>query len=189
LQRVLKHTRDIRSLIHKVGESISPEGGVHSTLPARSLRPKLRGKRVLVADNDELVRRAAHELLGRQGCEVETAHNGEEALLMVRSFQYDVVLADIRLPDMSGFDCFSQVRDCQPGLPVILMTGFGYDPGHSIVKARQNGLKSVLYKPFRVDQLLDEVEKAVNHLGAVIVNQGDAAGTTAPAPTQQSTAP
>jgi hypothetical protein len=52
-------------------------------------------------------------------------------------------------------------------------------------------LKSVLYKPFRVDQLLDEVEKAVNHNqhGAVIVNQGDAAGSTAPAPTQSSTAP
>ena len=60
------------------------------------------------------------------------------------------------------------------------MTGFGYDPTHSIVKARQQGLKSVLYKPFRVDQLLDEVEKAVNQHGAVIVNQGEAAGTTAP---------
>jgi CheY-like chemotaxis protein len=188
LQRVLKHTRDIRSLIHKVGEAISPKG-THTPLPARALRAKLRGKRVLVADNDELVRRAAHELLGRHGCEVETAHSGEEALLMVRSFQYDVVLADIRLPDMSGYDCFCQVRECQPDLPVILMTGFGYDPGHSIVKARQQGLKSVLYKPFRLDQLLDEVEKAVTHLGAVIVNQGDAAGTTAPVPTQQSTAP
>jgi CheY-like chemotaxis protein len=188
LQRILKHTRDIRSQIHKVGESITPKG-THSPLPARALRAKLRGKRVLVADNDELVRRAAHELLGRHGCEVETAHSGEEALLMVRSFQYDVLLADIRLPDMSGYDCFCQVRESRPDLPVILMTGFGYDPGHSIVKARQQGLKAVLYKPFRVEQLLDEVEKAVNHLGAVIVNQGDTAGTTAPAPTQQSTAP
>jgi len=187
LQRVLKHTRDIRSLIQKVGESIAPQGS-HSSLPSRQPRPKLKGKRVLVADNDELVRRAAHELLGRCGCEVETAHNGEEALLMVRSFQYDVVLADIRLPDMTGYDCFRQIRESQEHLPVILMTAFGYDPSHSIVKARQQGLKSVLFKPFRVEQLLDEVEKAVNQHGAVIVNQGEAAGTTAPAPTQQSTA-
>ena len=115
------------------------------------------------------------------GVTVETAHNGEEALLMARSFQYDAVLADIRLPDMSGYDCFCQIREGQRDLPVILMTGFGYDPGHSIVKARQQGLKSVLYKPFRVDQLLDEVETAVNHQGAVIVNQGEAAGTTVPA--------
>ena len=42
------------------------------------------------------------------------------------------------------------------------MTGFGYDPAHSIVKARQHGLKSVLYKPFRLEQLLTEVEKAVS---------------------------
>ncbi len=180
LQDILKHTRDIKQLIHKVGETIAPKV-THSPLPPRPQRPKLRGKRVLVADNDETVRRAAHELLGRYGCEVETAHNGEEALLMTRSFQYDAVLADIRLPDMTGYDCFRQIHDSQEHVPVILMTGFGYDPTHSIVKARQQGLKSVLYKPFRVDQLLDEVEKAVNQHGAVIVNQGEAAGTTAPA--------
>jgi CheY-like chemotaxis protein len=188
LMRILKRTRDIRSEIHKVGEAIIPEGA-GATLPSRAQRPKLRGKRILVVDNDELVRRAAHELLGRHGCEVETAHNGEESLLMVRSFQYDAVLVDIRLPDMSGYDCFCQIRESQENLPVILMTGFGYDPGHSIVKARQQGLKSVLYKPFRVEQLLDEVEKTVNPHGAAIVNQGDTAGTTAPAPTSQSAGP
>ena len=161
LQRVLRHTRDIRQLIHKVGRSIAPQVS-HSTLPPRPERPRLQTKRVLVVDSDESVRGAAHELLGRFGCEVETAHNGEEAFLMVRSFHYDVVIADIRLPDMTGFDCFHQLRQIHEHLPVILMTGFGYDPSHSIVKARQMGLKSVLYKPFRLDQLLNEVEQAVS---------------------------
>ncbi len=181
LQQILKRTRDIKQLIHKVGEAITPKVA-NSPLPPRPQRPKLRGKRVLVADNDESVRSAAHELLGRFGCEVETAHNGEEALLMVRSFDYDAVLADIRLPDMSGYDCFCQIHEGQETLPVILMTGFGYDPGHSIVKARQKGLKAVLYKPFRVDQLLDEVEKAVSQPGAVVSNAGEAAGSTAQTP-------
>lgn len=161
LRRILKHTRDIKQLIQKVGETIGPDLN-YSPLPPRPERPKLRGKRILVVDADEEVRRAAHELLGRYGCEVETAHNGEEAFLMVRSFHYDAVLADIRLPDMNGYDCFSQLRGIHPHLPVILMTGFGYDPTHSIVKARQEGLQSVLYKPFRLDQLLSEVEKAVS---------------------------
>ena len=161
LQRILKHTRDIKQLIQKVGETLAPQVA-HSPLPPRPQRPKLRMKRVLVADDDDTVRRAAHELLGRFGCQVETAHNGEEALLMTRRFDYDAVLADIRLPDMSGYECFCQIRELHEELPVILMTGFGYDPGHSIVKARQQGLKSVLYKPFRLDQLLDEVEKAVS---------------------------
>jgi two-component system, sensor histidine kinase SagS len=44
---------------------------------------------------------------------------------------------------------------------VILMTGFGYDPHHSIVRASQEGLSSVMFKPFKVDQLLEEVRKAL----------------------------
>ena len=76
---------------------------------------------------------------------------------------YDAIIADIRLPDMTGYEFMLQapgVMDVEP-LPLILMTGFGYDPGHSIVKARQAGLQAVLYKPFRLDQLLTTVEKVV----------------------------
>jgi len=64
------------------------------------------------------------------------------------------MLADIRLPDMGGYEVYSALRKAQPAAQVILMTGFGYDATHSIVKAKQDGLKYVLYKPFRVDQLL-----------------------------------
>jgi PAS domain S-box-containing protein len=164
LLRVLKHTREIKQLIAKVGEKIAPQV-TNPPLSPRPERPKLKGKRILVVDSDDTVRRAAHELLGRYGCEVETAHNGDEAFLMARSFQYDAVIADIRLPDMTGYDCFHQLKQIEQDLPVILMTGFGYDPSHSIVKARQEGLRSVLYKPFRLDQLLTEVEKTVEPAG------------------------
>ncbi len=44
---------------------------------------------------------------------------------------------------------------------MVLMTGFGYDPSHSIAKARQAGLRAELYKPFRLDQLLDTVEQII----------------------------
>ena len=47
---------------------------------------------------------------------------------------------------------------CQPKARVVLMTAYGYDASHSIVRARQEGLRCVLYKPFRVDQLLDALE-------------------------------
>ncbi len=160
LQRVLKHTRDIKQLIQTVGRSMTPD--IAHSLPSRPERPKLCEKRILVVDSDDSVRGAAHELLGRYGCDVETAHNGEEAFLMVRSFHYNVVIADIRLTDMTGYECFHEIRQMHVHLPVILMTGFGYDPTHSIVKARQEGLKAVLYKPFRLDQLLNEVEQAVS---------------------------
>jgi CheY-like chemotaxis protein len=108
---------------------------------------------------------AAHALLERYGCIVETAHDGAEAIFMVRNLsrasKYDVIIADIRLPDMSGYDLMLKLGEIVQPMPLVLMTGFGYDPGHSIVKARQAGLQAVLFKPFRLDQLLDTVEKTV----------------------------
>jgi FixJ family two-component response regulator len=79
---------------------------------------------------------------------------------MARLGSYDAILADIRLPDISGHDVYRRLHEVQPTARIILMTAFGYDPSHSIVKARQEGLRHVLYKPFRVDQLLDALSKA-----------------------------
>jgi CheY-like chemotaxis protein len=160
LQRMLKQTRTIRQLIHGVGEKVAPK----ATTPVMHQNPprlKLRLKRVLVADGDESVRQAAHELLARYGCEVETSHNGEETLLMIRSFHYDVVLFDAEMPDMHLIEALTQIRDIHPHLPVVLMKGFGYDGAHRMVKARQMGFRLALYKPFRLDLLLAELEKAM----------------------------
>ena len=160
LQRMLKQTRSIRQLIHGVGEKVVPKTAapvLHQTPP----RLNLKQKRVLVADGDETVRQAAHELLARYGCDVETAHNGEEALLMIRSFHYDVVLFDAEMTDMHLIEALTQILNIHPLLPVVLMKGFGYDGAHRMVKARQMGFKLALYKPFRLDLLLAELEKAL----------------------------
>ena len=53
---------------------------------------------------------------------------------------------------------YRRLREAQPNARVILMTAYGYDPSHTIVKARQDGLRFVLFKPFRVDQLLTALE-------------------------------
>ena len=129
----------------------------------------LAGRRILVADADDQVRAAAHALLERYGCVVETARDGAEAASLVRTGggdAYDVIIADIRLPDMSGYQLLLKLQEILAAVPLVLMTGFGYDPGHSIVKARQAGVDLVLFKPFRVDQLLDTVEKAVSRRAA-----------------------
>src|SRR5205823_6936691 len=77
------------------------------------------------------------------------------ALTMARLGAYDAILADIRLPDVPGYEAYRKLREAQPQARVILMTSYGYDPSHTLVKARQDGLKHVLFKPFRVDQLLN----------------------------------
>jgi len=162
LKTILASARAIKECIQKVGENLAPPAKA-SACPATEAHPGVKGMRVLVADNDERVRRTAHGLLGRFGCTVETARDGKEALTMARLGAYDAILADIRLPDVSGYDVFCGLRQAQPKARVILMTAYGYDPSHSIVKARQEGLHSVLYKPFRVDQLLDALETPRTH--------------------------
>lgn len=161
VQRLLKDARQIRQLIHQAGATIAPTESKHSLVNQQDARPSLLGRRILVADQDEGTLQSAHELLERYGCVVETAHNAEESFLMARSFDYDLVITDIRLPDHTGYECYRQLKSIDENLPVLLMTGFGYDSSHSIVKARQEGLQGVVYKPFRLDLLLDEVEKAV----------------------------
>jgi len=166
LRKILKNARDIKQVIQQVGQRMTPLEAV----PASAKPPQrmsLYGRRVLVVDADEQVRNDAHALLERYGCIVETAHSGQEALMMVRalgtSSNYDVIISDIRLPDYSGHQLMCRLQEFLTHVPMVLMTGFGYDPGHSIVKARQAGLhpKAVLYKPFRLDQLLDVVETIV----------------------------
>ena len=72
----------------------------------------------------------------------------------------DLVITDIKLPDLNGYEVFSGARNHFPEVPVILMTGFGYDPSHSIVRASQEGVSAVLFKPFRTGQLLDAIKTA-----------------------------
>ena len=165
LHRILRNARDIKQVIQKVGQSMSPTQAQPATGSTDS-RPLLVGKRILVVDADETVRSAAHGLLERYHCIVETAHDGNEARLMVRNLaagsSYDVIIADIRLPDMSGYQLMVKLGELMDKVPMVLMTGFGYDPGHSIVKARQAGLQHVLYKPFRLDQLVNAVESTID---------------------------
>lgn len=169
LARILTNARDIKQVIQKVGQSMAPIEARPSSVCIEP-RAALVGKHVLVADEDGSVRSAAHTLLERYRCIVETAHDGKEAIYMARNLRasggYDAIIADIRLPDMSGYELLLKLHEMNETAPLILMTGFGYDPGHSIVKARQAGLKAVLYKPFRLDQLLETVEQVVSDSAA-----------------------
>ena len=169
LRDILKSTRDIKQEIQQVGNTLRPTGG-NASLVQSKVRPKMQRKRVLVVDADEEVRRAAHELLERFGCEVETAPEAETCLLMARSYHYDAVIVDIRLPDHDGFGTYSRLMLIDPNLAVILMTGYGYDPSHSIPNAKQAGLTTgVLYKPFRIDQLVKELENAFSLPAAELI--------------------
>jgi CheY-like chemotaxis protein/PAS domain-containing protein len=166
LRHLLYRAREIRSLIHKAGSTVVPQPKQTQAGPA----PRLAGARILVVDADEAVRRSAHHLLGCQGASVETARDAHEAIALSRQTAYSTALVDIRLPDLDGYEAFKRLREVQPNVPIILMTGFGWDPAHSIVKARQEGLQTVLYKPFRADRLMEAVEQALHSAAASQTN-------------------
>lgn len=157
LLRILEKARNIKQLVRQTTapEQVEAE-------PVEVPGAALRNKRILVVDDDKDVRRSAHELLGRYGATVETAHNGDEALLLARMSHYDAALVTLKPPDMPGSMLYRSLRETREHMPVMLTTGYGYDPSHTIVKARAMGLKSVLFKPFRLDQLLKEVGSAVS---------------------------
>ncbi|MFO0956347.1 MAG: GAF domain-containing protein [Isosphaeraceae bacterium] len=157
LRHLIFRAREIRGLIQQVGSSLVPEMQPQAAPPA----PRLAGARLLVVDADESIRRAAHHLLGRQGAIVETAQSGHEATALARQTPYSAALVDIRLPDLDGYETFLKLREVQPGLPIVLMTGFGYDARHCIVKARREGLRFVVTTPFRTNLLMEAVEQSI----------------------------
>jgi CheY-like chemotaxis protein len=123
--------------------------------------PALNGKRILVADDEPNIRTTIHDVLKKYRVDVTVACNGGEACAVLEDNDFDLVLSDIRMPDKNGYEVFAAARAKSLALPVILMTGFGYDPSHSVVRASQEGLQAVLFKPFKVEQLLSEIRKAL----------------------------
>ncbi|GJM43381.1 MAG: hypothetical protein DHS20C21_02230 [Gemmatimonadota bacterium] len=128
---------------------------VHATEPVAG------GGRILIADDREYIREFLKDFLVLEGFEVDVAVDGQEALDMVRGHHYDLVLSDIKMPNKNGYEVFEGVRAMDPMTKVILMTAYGYDPSHSIVKASQEGLSAVLYKPFQMARVRDAIVKAL----------------------------
>ena len=127
--------------------------------------PILSGARVLVVDDEPNIRETIADVLRKYRCQVTSAFSGQQAIDRLTDARetYDLILSDIKMPDRSGYDIFLAASKLPHPPPVILMTGFGYDPSHCIVRASQEGLQAVLYKPFRVERLLDEVRKGLKN--------------------------
>ena len=125
---------------------------------------RLKEKRILVVDDEPNIRQTISDLLRRIGADVDAATDGNQAVELIEKNDYHLILSDIKMPGKNGYEIFAAAKDKSPNLPVILMTGFGYDPNHSIVRARKEGLAAVLFKPFKVDQLLSEIQKALELL-------------------------
>jgi CheY-like chemotaxis protein len=166
VQTILDNVDSIRRSLRQVAE-----GGANVlVLGAQQVKachdPILQDAHILLADDDENIRETIADVLRKYEAKVTVCTNGTAAIAELAGRDFDLVLSDIKMPDKSGYDVFDAARKHDASTPVILMTGFGYDPGHSIVRASQEGLAAVLYQPFKVEQLLTEVRKAIEGVGA-----------------------
>lgn len=160
LQAIIDNVAKIKESVKQVTK---PDGGILGARPKQtSADPLLAGKHILVIDDEQIIRDTVRDVLAKYGCAVDTARDGEEATALINQQSFDLVLTDIRMPGKTGYEVFRTVREIRPHCPVIFMTGFGYDPSHSIIRAEPEGLSAVLFKPFKVDELLKEVRSAVS---------------------------
>ena len=153
--------------ITKVKEALqevrtAPKGLLGSRRVKPSYSRELAGKQLLVVDDEEFIRQTIAGVARKHGLLVDTASDGRQAKALLAQRSYDVVLSDIKLPHANGYEIFAAARQRDENTPVILMTAFGYDPSHSIVRANKQGLSAVLYKPFKVEQLITEIRRAVS---------------------------
>ena len=164
-ERILDSVSSIKHRIEAATSGPQTILGVEEVLREGERDPLLEGRRVLVADDEASIRETIVEALTQKGCIVTAYSSGGPAIDRVRAESaagrpYDLVISDVRMPDRNGYEVFKAVKEACEKTPVILMTGFGYDPHHSIVRCSQEGLHCFLFKPFQVTQLLEEVRKA-----------------------------
>ena len=118
----------------------------------------LAGLTILVVDDDLGVCYSLRDLLREEGCEVEVATNGLEALKVLARRKVDIVVSDVVMPDLDGYDLYMEVRERYRQTPVILMTAYFYDKDHVIKRSRLEGLQEVIFKkpvdPARLKQII-----------------------------------
>jgi len=116
---------------------------------------------VLLVDDDDDVLGTMARALEKEGYDVKTAGSGEEAVRVFRERTYPIAFIDIKLPVMNGLDTFIRLRELNPGLTGIMMTGFREEMKPTVEAALAASAMTCLYKPFDPLKALDLIQ----HLG------------------------
>ena len=117
-------------------------------------------EKILVVEDDTISRRIIREILSRSGYEVFEAEDGAQGLEAFKANKPDLVLTDYQMPVMNGLRVLSEIRNLQPAVPVIMLTGFGDIA--LIIKSIQLGAFDFLEKPINTPQLKEVVASALN---------------------------
>ena len=114
-------------------------------------------KKILIADDDENVRFLFSDMLGEAGFEIHTAVDGLQALKSLQDEKFDLVMTDIRMPEVNGQTLITCLRTMYQKVPVIIVSGFK-DHGETLGK----NIRAILLKPVDLDNLLKVVNEILN---------------------------
>jgi two-component system response regulator PilR (NtrC family) len=118
------------------------------------------GKSILIAEDEELLRSSLAELLEQEGYHVTPAANGKEAYGLALNSPFDLVITDIRMPEMDGMTLLGKLQELAAQTPVIVITGFG--TVENAVSAMRSGAADYLLKPMQFDEVLMRVRRALD---------------------------
>jgi DNA-binding NtrC family response regulator len=114
---------------------------------------------VLVVDDEAVIREVCEQILTGEGYFVTTAASGKEALHLVSEYEYDAVVTDIMMPDMSGLELLEIIKSTSMDLSTIVITGLGtFDMA---TQSDRLGAREFVVKPFTPDELSQAVRKAL----------------------------
>lgn len=114
---------------------------------------------ILIIDDDDQLRTSFQKLLTEEGYTVQSAASGEAGLELVRKKMPDLVILDMKLPGMNGFEVFKALHKMEPKLPVIIMTAYGTT--ETAIKATKLGAFDYILKPFDIPDMLTYIRQAL----------------------------
>ncbi len=120
----------------------------------------MKTKKTLVIDDEQITLDSVGRILTDEGFEVDTTLSGREGLDRATRNQYDIVLTDIRMPDIGGMRVLRDVKRAKPSLPVVIITG--YATVKSAVQAMKLGATDYLEKPFTPEELVNSINSALD---------------------------
>lgn len=126
-------------------------------------------KKVLIVDDESGMRHMLSVLLEREGYEIETAENGQEGLNKIKSEDYDLVLCDIRMPEMDGLSFLERAKLVSKNVPVIMMSAFGNVD--TAIEAMKKGAYDFVSKPFKADEILLRLQRLTKQESLVHENE------------------
>lgn len=126
-------------------------------------------EKILIVDDEILMRNFLAETLRRKKFEITTAESGNKAVALLKDNVYDLVITDMKMPDITGIDVLRKVKELSPHTVVVVITAFGSI--ENAVEAMRLGAFNYLIKPFSPDSIEAVIEKAGEHLSLVNENQ------------------